>query len=259
MYHADGMGPTGIGFTLSLLLCALLSTGCGTKTANESRSQGAHTGTPRSTADTAYIQVAGRSITIPPPAGMIDVMAALNINAPDGRSGDHFTRIFFPRERLEEVARNRGPHDLSVTVSSFDENSSDDARNATRFEAVRSSWMAQGRSMRDPDARRIATALESLRNGGSVEFENPLAGRSGDTVAVAVESSGPHQVQLLVVGHHPPSEGGDYDLHSSALVLVRGRILEFMWTRRGTFSLPALSQVSSDLRRWTDAVVEANP
>jgi hypothetical protein len=209
--------------------------------------------------DTVRVESAGQPLVIPAPPGMVDLLTVTSQERPTSASGDQIAGFFLPRDRLEAVLGGAHPKDLSVSASVLGANTPSGPLNASRFESMRAAWTTTGSRITDPDARRIAEALATWKGGAQQELDDPLGHRGGDTMAVAVDHLGSYAVQLLSVGHNLPTDDAPYDIHSTALVLVRGRILSLMWTRRGSFSVRALNEVSDDIRRWADAVVAANP
>ncbi len=217
---ATTVHPRGFARRVVCLIFSLLVGACGGRHETGSTPDAPST----SAGDTVRVEAAGRTIVIPAPDGMVDFLSATGRRAPPASSGGGVVGVFVRRDQLHLALRNAGPRDLTVMAAVPAGNSFSDVNNATRFEAQKNSWVATGRQITDPGARRIATELERWTTGAQSSLDDPLP--RGDTVAVRVESPDARRVQLLTVGHNQTAEFGEYDLHSSALVFVRGRVLE---------------------------------
>jgi hypothetical protein len=209
--------------------------------------------------DTIKVIVAGKRVVVPAPEGMADVIRSSHIRPSRRPSGDILEAIFEPRERIAGIQRGAKPKDLHIYLILPAGNSASDARNASGFEDMRSNYLRRGEHLNDPEARRIAEALEYRRAGVPKALENPMAGHQGDTIVVAYASPNPRGVMYLAVGRARAAQGGEITIHSGAYVLVNGRVVELWWWRNGPFTLQALDDVDQSMTKWIAAVQQANP
>jgi hypothetical protein len=190
---------------------------------------------------------------------MRDVLAATRKAAQTTESGDLVFGVFLPPERLAAVLRGENPRGLAVEAIVPSGNTADDAQNAEQFASARAQWLKGGRETKYPDARRIAAALARWSEGSPTGIQNPTGLPEGEPVPVLAESPDEQSVVLLSVLRLPASDGGGYESHASVLLLAGGRMLELMWTRRGSFTIATLADIRTHVGLWTEAVLKANP
>src|SRR5438874_13391538 len=105
--RASSGWPKSVAVVLAFAAMALIPA-CG-----RGPSQHARTARPSPpTRDTVRVEVAGRSLIVPAPEGMVEVLAAMG-RAPTSRSGDRIAGMFVPRERAEDVLARRGGSDVT--------------------------------------------------------------------------------------------------------------------------------------------------
>src|SRR5262249_52439389 len=156
--------------------------------------------------------------------------------------------VYFPAAQWQAAEQSGHlPRDPLIMAIAPHGNVADDASNIRQFTTLRASWNAAGKRVTHRDARRIAAALERWRGGTHLEMDAPALALKGDeSVPVEVETSDPRVMRLIMVARDPDSRGGAYHMWSSAMVLVRGRIVNLEWGRRGFFSIRTLAEVSDN-------------
>lgn len=211
--------------------------------------------TSEASSDTLRIDVAGREIVVPPPQGMVEVSRRLHQDIPPRR--DRVVGLFVPAAELEAV-RKGGVSRFYVFATVPAVNRANEVENAARFDTVRAQTLEFAARSADDSTRRIAAALASWRTGEEREIPDPLAARSGDPVMVLAEPIDPQAFQHVAVRHPTAAEGGGCELHTAVRVLVRGRILELMWTQQEPFSVRALAEARASAADWSSAILAAN-
>lgn len=240
-----------------LLLIALLVTGIAWGCASPDRSSSGRAATRAP--GTQTVDVAGRSIGVPPPEGLVDFLSAGGQGGSRTGSGDLMAAVYVPAGDLEAAKRpgyRPGAGYVMLVVPS--QNSVADTANVAEFDSYRGRWQQRALELSTPEGARVARALEHHEAGdGSGEIELPVPA-ANDRMVIAVEAPAPEYWRVMTLGRQDPGRPDAVDFLTVTRVLVRGRVLELSWQVDPVSGIGDLANVRERSDRWARAVVAAN-